>query len=122
MEDLGNKSAEQLAGYVERIESLEVERGQAAERIKSEYAEAAGVGFDKKALRQLIKDRKADMQATAEFRAVVATYRTALGRFADTELGEWAFAAAESTAKAQSRDKGGVADLEARRKAKDKLN
>ena len=83
-------SNEQLAGFVQRIESLEAEKAQAAEAIKAEIAQAAAVGFDKKALRQILKRRRADLFATAEHRAIVDTYMASLGALADTELGRWA--------------------------------
>jgi uncharacterized protein (UPF0335 family) len=88
--DLGNKSAKDLADFISRIESLEVEKREVAERIKAEYAEAAGVGFDKDALRAVIKERKADGEKTVQRRAVIETYRRALGALSGTPLGDWA--------------------------------
>lgn len=90
---MGNKSDETLAGIIQRIEDLESERAQASEKIKAEYAMAEGAGFDKKAIRQIVKDRRADLQKTIEFRAVVESYRKALARRMGNalgELGEWA--------------------------------
>lgn len=102
MSDLGANSREQLAGFIQRIESLEVEKAQVSEKIKAEYAEAAAAGFDKKALRQVLKRRRADLSATAEHRAIVETYMAALGQLVGTELGDWAtaWAAAQTTANA----------------------
>lgn len=88
--ELGRNAREQLAGFVERIESLTEEKAEVSERIKSEYAEAAGSGFDKKVIRQLIKERTADFQKTIEHRATLNAYRRALGGLAGTPLGDWA--------------------------------
>lgn len=88
--DLGNKSAKDLADFIQRIESLMGEMTEVKERITSEYAAASGVGFDKKALKQIIKERAADSEKTVEHRAVVETYRRALGGLSGTPLGDWA--------------------------------
>lgn len=100
LEDLGDNSAKQLAGFIERIEQLEAEKAQVSDRIKAEKAEAKATGFDVKAINQLLKDRKGDMDATTENRAIVATYRRALKEHAGGELAEWAedFEAAQNAA------------------------
>lgn len=92
-EDLGDNSAAQLAGFIQRIEILETERAQIREKIKAEYAMAEGTGFDKAAIKQVVKDRRADLEKTIAFRAVVEAYRKALARTLGDklgELGEWA--------------------------------
>lgn len=50
-DNLSAKSAKQLADYIERIERLKTEQKAIGEDIKSVYAEAAGAGVDKVALR-----------------------------------------------------------------------
>ena len=126
MSDLGNNAREQLAGFIERLESLMTEKAQVSEKIKAEFAEAAAVGFDKKALKQLLKERQSDMQSTAEYRAIVETYRKALGDLGDTELGQWAsaFMAAEQTSRSTKREVKAETydDKKAKRSANDKLN
>ena len=87
---LGNKSTQDLADYIARIESLTEEKAEVAERIKAEYAAAAGDGFDKKALRQLVKERAADGDKTIGLRETVEVYRKALAGLAGTPLGDWA--------------------------------
>jgi uncharacterized protein (UPF0335 family) len=92
-DDLGENSGAQLEGFIERIEGLEAEKKMAGEKIKAEYAAAEGAGFDKAGIKQMVKDRKADLQKTIEFRALVAAYRRALARRAGNalgSLGEWA--------------------------------
>ena len=49
---------EQLQQYVTRIESLELEKQNIQEDIKSAFQSAKSSGFDIKALRELIKRRK----------------------------------------------------------------
>lgn len=68
-----------LRSFVERLENL----GEQADAIKADakevYAELAGEGFDKKAVRQLIRIRKKDRRARAEEAAIVETYAAAIG-------------------------------------------
>lgn len=90
---MGNKSSEELAGIIERIENLDAERKQASEKIKAEYDAAAGAGFDKKAIKAIVKERRTDAAKTIELRAVIDAYRAALARKMGNklgELGEWA--------------------------------
>lgn len=88
--DLSASSKTELGEYITRIESLLEEKSEVNERIKAEYAEAAGEGFDKKAIQQIIKERAADAQKSVEHREVVETYRRALAGLAGTPLGDWA--------------------------------
>lgn len=90
MPDLSSKTKTALGEFVTRIESLLEEKTEVCERIKAEYAEAAGDGFDKKAIQQLIKERAADAQKSVEHREIVETYRRALAGLSGTPLGDWA--------------------------------
>lgn len=99
-----------LLEYVEAIESLEAEKKQTQEKIKAVYAEidgdnvlAGGLPVSSKAIREIVKHRKADSEKTAKLRAEVRRVTKALGELGDTELGEWAKAqiAAETTANNQ---------------------
>jgi uncharacterized protein (UPF0335 family) len=81
-----------LAEFIEEIESLESEKAQTSEAIKGVYATATADGLDAKAIKQLIKERRADMDKTAELRVTVARYKKELGALGDTPLGEWASA------------------------------
>lgn len=88
-----NLSADQkneLGDFVERLESLLAEKAEVNERIKAEYSEAAGTGYDKKAIQQIIKERAADAQKSIEHREIVETYRRALAGLSGTPLGDWA--------------------------------
>jgi uncharacterized protein (UPF0335 family) len=86
----------QLKAIVERIERLEEEKAATASDIKDVYAEAKGNGFDTKALRVVIRDRKQDAKKRAELQAIVDTYKVALGDLADTDLGRAAIGRATS--------------------------
>jgi uncharacterized protein (UPF0335 family) len=99
IEELGSNSSKQLFDFIERIESLEAEKTSAVDDIKAEKALAKAAGFDLKALNQILKERKGDMVKTMEHRAIVETYRRALGQYADTELGKWALNSLSEQAK-----------------------
>tara|TARA_R110000868_G_scaffold936_3_gene7145 strand:- start:10656 stop:11033 length:378 start_codon:yes stop_codon:yes gene_type:complete len=120
---MNDNTREQLKQFVERIENLEAEKAQAGEQIKSAYTDAAAAGFDKKALRQIMKRRRADMHKSVRLRAETDLYMRAIADFDDTELGQWArdwqaqqraaesiaepkaTSYAEATAKGRSRDR-----------------
>lgn len=74
-----NISKEQLKSIIERIESLEEEKSGIASDIKDIYAEAQGSGFDKKAIREIIKLRKKNASEREEEEYILDTYKAALG-------------------------------------------
>lgn len=70
---------EQLLQFVERIERIENDIASLKEDEKQIYSEAKSVGFDIKALKQIIKIRKTDPQKLEIEESVLETYRAALG-------------------------------------------
>lgn len=68
-----------LKSFVERIEKLEGEKAAASEDIAEVYAEAHGDGYDKKAIRRVIKERKKDQGKRQQEEAIFETYAHALG-------------------------------------------
>lgn len=76
---VGHNAKEHLKSFVERIERLEEEKKALADDIRDVYAEAKGNGYDKKALRAIVKVRKQDPDERREHEAVVETYMHALG-------------------------------------------
>ena len=72
-------AAGQLRAFIERVERLEEEKQTIADDIKEVFAEAKGTGFDTKAMRQIVRDRKKDAAERDEFEAIVDLYRSALG-------------------------------------------
>jgi uncharacterized protein (UPF0335 family) len=83
MPDVGGIAGERLKSFIERIERLEEEKKALAEDIKEVYAEAKGVGFDTKTMRQIIKIRKMDQDDLDEQEALLDTYKRALGMLPD---------------------------------------
>lgn len=74
----GTAAAGQLRAFVERIERLEEEKKTIADDIKDVYAEAKGSGFDTKAIRKIISERKQDAAERLEFESILDLYRHAL--------------------------------------------
>jgi uncharacterized protein (UPF0335 family) len=79
MADLGNKSADDLRLYIERIERFMEEKKGIADDIKDVFAEAKAVGFDPKVMKIAIKQRAMDKSVRDEQRMLVDTYLEALG-------------------------------------------
>ena len=63
---------DQLKAFVERVERLEEEKKAIADDIRDVYAEAKANGYDVKALRAVVNERK-------EQEAILETYLHALG-------------------------------------------
>lgn len=72
-------AAGQLRAFIERIERLEEEKKTVADDIKDVYAEAKGAGFDTKAIRTIIAERKKDQAERQEFESILDLYKSALG-------------------------------------------
>jgi uncharacterized protein (UPF0335 family) len=70
---------EQLKSFIDRIERLLDEKKTISDDIKDVYDEAAGVGFDKKILRIVIKLRAEDESERELREAEIETYMAALG-------------------------------------------
>jgi uncharacterized protein (UPF0335 family) len=70
---------EKLRQTVAKIERLEEEKKEVAEQIKEVYAEAKAIGFDTKALRQVIRLRKIERAEREEQEMILETYLIALG-------------------------------------------
>jgi len=78
MTDVGGIAADRLRAFVERIERLEEEKAALAADIREVYAEAKGVGYDTKIMRQIVRLRKMDSQDRQEQEAILELYRRAL--------------------------------------------
>ena len=72
-------TADELRQFIERIERLDAERKDIAEQQKEVFAEAKGRGYDTKALRKLIAERRLSPDEVSEAQAVLEMYREALG-------------------------------------------
>ena len=83
----GTLDAGHLESFIQRIERLEEEKAAIATDIKEVYAEAKSMGYDVKAMRIIVKERKADPADIIEQQTIVEVYRNALAGLADTPLG-----------------------------------
>lgn len=72
-----------LRQFIEQIERLEEEKKAIAEDIKDKFSEAKAVGFDVKAMREILKLRKKSSDDRQEEEAVLTTYMHALGMLID---------------------------------------
>jgi uncharacterized protein (UPF0335 family) len=79
MPDVGGIAGGQLKSFIERIERLEDEKRALGEDIKEVYAEAKGIGFEPKIMRQIIKIRRMDRDEHDEQESLLDLYKRALG-------------------------------------------
>lgn len=84
----GGIAADRLRSIVDRIERLEEERKALGADIKDIYLEAKSAGFEPKAIRKVVHDRKQDAAALEELETLVEVYKRALGDYISTPLGE----------------------------------
>lgn len=72
-------AADELRQFIERIERLNEEKAAIQADIKDVFGEAKGRGYEPKAIREIIKQRKKDAAERAEEEAILDTYKSALG-------------------------------------------
>ncbi|MBS9720056.1 DUF2312 domain-containing protein [Tianweitania sp. BSSL-BM11] len=72
-------AAGELRAFIERIERLTQERKDLADDLKDVYAELGGRGYDKKAVRTVVKLRAMDDAERQEWESLVDLYKIALG-------------------------------------------
>lgn len=72
-------AAGQLRAFVERIERLQEERKTIADDISEVFKEATGTGFDKAALKDILKIRRKGIAEHEEHSAIVELYLSAMG-------------------------------------------
>ena len=72
-------AADELRQFVERFESLEIEKRNIADQQKEVMTEAKSRGYDTKIMRKLVVLRKRDLQDLAEEEAILSMYKSALG-------------------------------------------
>ncbi len=83
MTTLQASAQNQLRQLVEQIERLEEEKKAPAGDIRDKYLEAKGMGFDVKALRQIVRMRKKSATERNEEEAILEVYMHALGMLSD---------------------------------------
>lgn len=79
MSTLQASAQKQLRQFIEQIERLEEEKKQTASDIRDKYLEAKAVGFDVKALRQIVRLRKKTQDERKEEESILEVYMHALG-------------------------------------------
>jgi len=67
-----------LRAFIERIERLEEERAALSADIREVYAEAKGVGFDTKIMRQVVRLRRLDRADFREQDEILDLYLSAM--------------------------------------------
>jgi uncharacterized protein (UPF0335 family) len=72
-------TGKRLKSFIERIERMNEEKQAITDDIKEIYMELVGCGFDKKAVRDIVKLRKIDRDTRAEQEAILETYLSAIG-------------------------------------------
>jgi len=72
-------TADELRQFIERWEQLDEEKKDIAEQQKEVMSEAKARGYDTKAMRKLIAERKKSADERAEEEAILEIYRAALG-------------------------------------------
>ena len=77
--DVGDIVVEKLQAFVSRIEGLLEEKDSISADIREIYAEAKGVGFDTKTMRQVIRLKKMDKIERDEAAHLIDLYLTSLG-------------------------------------------
>ena len=72
-------NAGQLEAFFDRIERLEDEVKELRADIREIYAEAKGVGYDPKVMRQVLRLKKMNKADREEAEFLTETYKSALG-------------------------------------------
>ena len=93
MTTLQGAAQAQLRQFVEQIERLEEEKKAIADDIRDKLAEAKAVGFDVKALRQILRLRKKSKDDRDEEEAILTTYMHALGMIDSADSARTAYQA-----------------------------
>jgi len=78
-EQTGGISGERLRSFIERIERLEEDKAAVGEDLKEVYAEAKGVGFDTKIMKQIVRLRKVELEKRRENDELLELYKAAIG-------------------------------------------
>ena len=83
MTTLHASAQKQLRQVVEQIERLEEEKKALADDIRDKYLEAKAMGFDVKAMRQIVRLRKKSATERQEEVGILEVYLHALGMLDD---------------------------------------
>jgi uncharacterized protein (UPF0335 family) len=78
-EQTGGISGERLRSFIKRIEKLEEDKAAVGDDLREVYAEAKGVGFDAKIIRQIVRLRKVELEKRRENEELLELYKAAIG-------------------------------------------
>ncbi|MFM7084986.1 MAG: DUF2312 domain-containing protein [Hyphomicrobium sp.] len=95
MANLHGAAKKQLRQLIEQIERLDEEKKVLASDIRDKYIEAKSLGFDAKAMRQIVRLRKKSQQERQEEESILEVYLHALGMINEYSNNESQFEAAE---------------------------
>ena len=76
---MADSADDRLRLLIERVERLEEEKKGISDDIKDVYSEAKAVGYDTRAMREMVKLRKMSREDREETEAIRDTYARALG-------------------------------------------
>jgi uncharacterized protein (UPF0335 family) len=83
MSTLQQAAQNQLRQFVEQIENLEEQKKAISDDMRDKFLEAKSVGFDVKALRQIVRLRKKSRDQRQEEESILEVYMHALGMMLD---------------------------------------
>ncbi len=83
MSTLQSAAQKQLRQFVEQIENLEEQKKAISDDLRDKFLEAKAVGFDVKALRQIVRLRKKSQDQRQEEEGILQVYMHALGMLQD---------------------------------------
>ncbi len=72
-------SGERLRSFVSRIEKVEEDIAASQQDRKEIYSEAKGSGFEVKIIRQIVRERKVDLEKRRENEELLSLYKAAIG-------------------------------------------
>jgi uncharacterized protein (UPF0335 family) len=81
--DVGGIAGDRLKSFIERVERLEEEIRDLNKDKSEVYAEAKGVGFDVKIMKEIIRLRRLDQDDLDERDALLDVYMRAIGMIPD---------------------------------------
>lgn len=80
---VGSNSAAELQSLILRVENIEEQKAALAADLKAIYAEARLTGFDVRAMRRVLAERKLDLDERRERRDVFDTYAGNIDLYGD---------------------------------------
>lgn len=90
MTTLQSAAQKQLRQFVEQLENLEEQKKALSDDVRDKFLEAKAVGFDVKAIKQILRMRKKSRDQRQEEESILQVYLHAMNMLDDTPLGEWA--------------------------------